>query len=71
MKTILVTGTSSGIGYEICVQAAKLNYKVISVSRNIEPLNEMDGIESYSIDITDLSISYCFGQPLFVSVFAY
>ena len=31
MKTILVSGTSSGIGYEICVQALKLKYKVISV----------------------------------------
>ena len=53
MKTIVVTGTSSGIGYEICVQAAKLNYKVISISRNIKPLKEMNGIESHSIDITD------------------
>ena len=42
MKTIVVTGTSSGIGYEICVQAAKLNYKVISISRNIKPLKEIE-----------------------------
>ena len=53
MKTIVVTGTSSGIGNEICIQAAKLNYKVISISRNIKPLKEMNGIESHSIDITD------------------
>ena len=53
MKTIVVTGTSSGIGYEICVLAAKLNYKVISISRNIEPLSKKNGIESHSIDITD------------------
>ena len=53
MKTIVITGASSGIGYEICVQAAKLNYRVISISRNIEPLKEIDEIESYSVDITN------------------
>ena len=53
MKTIVVTGTSSGIGYEICVLAAKLNYKVISISRNIEPLRDIGGIESFAIDITN------------------
>ena len=53
MKTIVVTGTSSGIGNEICRQAAKLNHKVISISRNIEPLNGINGIDSFSVDITD------------------
>ena len=53
MKTIVVTGSSSGIGNEICRQAAKLNHKVISISRNIEPLNGINGIDSYSVDITD------------------
>ena len=53
MKTIVVTGTSSGIGNEICIQAAKLNYKVISISRNIEPLKGINGIDSYTVDITD------------------
>ena len=53
MKTILVTGTSSGIGHQICIQAAKMNYYVISVSRNIEPLKDIGGIESFAIDITN------------------
>lgn len=53
MKTIVVTGTSSGIGNEICIQATKLNYKVISISRNIEPLKGINGIDSYIVDITD------------------
>lgn len=53
MKTIVVTGTSSGIGNEICIQATKLNYKVISISRNIEPLEGINGIDSYIVDITD------------------
>ena len=53
MKTILVTGTSSGIGHQICIQAAKMNFHVISVSRNIEPLKDISGIESFAIDITN------------------
>ncbi len=53
MKTILVTGTSSGIGHQICIQAAKMNFHVISVSRNIEPLKDIGGIESFAIDITN------------------
>ena len=52
MKTIVVTGTSSGIGHQICIQAAKMNFHVISVSRNIEPLKDIGGIESFAIDIT-------------------
>ena len=53
MKTIVVTGTSSGIGYQICIEAAKMNFHVISVSRNIEPLKDIGGIESFAIDITN------------------
>ena len=53
MKTIIVTGTSSGIGNQICIQAAAMNFHVISVSRNIEPLKDLKGIESFKLDITD------------------
>jgi short-subunit dehydrogenase len=53
MKTIVVTGTSSGIGHQICIQAAKMNFHVISVSRNIVPLKDIGGIESFAIDITN------------------
>ena len=64
MKTIVITGTSSGIGYEICAQAAKLRYNVISVSRNIKPLSKIDGILSYSVDITDKKSINAFVEDL-------
>ena len=57
MKTIIVTGTSSGIGNQICIQAAAMNFRVISVSRNIETLKDLDGIESFKLDITDKDLS--------------
>ena len=53
MKTIIVTGTSSGIGHQICIQAAKMNFRVLSVSRNTQPLKDIDGIESFKLDVTD------------------
>ena len=53
MKTILVTGTSSGIGHQICIQAANNNFRVLSVSRNIDPLKNIEGIESFVLDITE------------------
>ena len=52
MKTILISGTSSGIGHDLCVQALKLNLNVISISRNIDPTLSLPGVVSYSIDIT-------------------
>ena len=53
MKTILVTGTSSGLGQQICIQAANNNFRVLSVSRNIDPLKDINAIESFVLDITE------------------
>ena len=35
IKTWFVTGASSGIGHELCVQLLKRGYNVAGVSRNI------------------------------------
>ncbi|MFC6876148.1 SDR family NAD(P)-dependent oxidoreductase [Flavobacterium myungsuense] len=40
-KTILVTGATSGIGYEICMQIANFNGNIIAVGRNQEKLNDL------------------------------
>jgi NAD(P)-dependent dehydrogenase (short-subunit alcohol dehydrogenase family) len=52
-KTILVTGASNGIGFEIAKIAASLGHKVIAISRDITNLKSIDNIDSYSVDITD------------------
>ena len=52
-KTILVTGASNGIGFEIAKSAAFLGHKVIAISRNINSLESLKAIECYSVDITN------------------
>jgi len=51
-KTILITGASRGIGYELCKMASEKGHVVYAFSRNTEPLKKV-AITSFSIDITD------------------
>ena len=53
MKTILVSGSSSGIGFEICSQASDLGLNVLTISRNIEPLKGILNLKADSVDITN------------------
>ena len=43
MKTILVTGASSGIGRALAVQAARAGYSVYAVGRNVRALAALAG----------------------------
>ncbi|MDD3630704.1 MAG: SDR family NAD(P)-dependent oxidoreductase, partial [Bacteroidales bacterium] len=40
-KVALVTGASSGIGRELCLQLAQKGYYVAGMARNIDKLNEL------------------------------
>jgi NAD(P)-dependent dehydrogenase (short-subunit alcohol dehydrogenase family) len=52
MKTLLVTGASRGVGFEICKQATTKGHKVIALSRNISPLKDILNVYPFSVDLS-------------------
>ena len=55
MKTLLVTGASRGVGFEICKQAAANGNTVIALSRNILPLEGIPKVHPFSVDLSNES----------------
>ena len=53
MKTILITGAGKGIGLQTALLAAQKGHKVIGISRSIEALAGVEGIQAYSLDLSD------------------
>ena len=54
MKNILITGCSSGIGYDTAHYLAKNGYKVYATARKQEDVDRLkkDGLDSYLLDVT-------------------
>lgn len=55
MAKIIITGCSRGIGYELAKQAADANHQVLALSRNNQPIKNLnhDNIQSFSFDVTE------------------
>ena len=56
-KNIIITGTSSGIGFELVKIFANNGHNVLALSRNIEPTRDikLSNIESIRFDINNNS----------------
>jgi NAD(P)-dependent dehydrogenase (short-subunit alcohol dehydrogenase family) len=56
-KTILITGTSSGIGKSTVFEFAKMGWNVIATQRNPEKESDfqsLPNVKLYALDVTDL-----------------
>ncbi len=55
MKNIIITGTSRGIGFEMVQLFAEAGHRVLALSRNAKPIEELDlkNVVSLSCDIAD------------------
>ncbi len=56
IKTAIVTGASSGIGYEICRMFLKENIKVYGLGRNFTNEITLDLFKPIKIDLTNINI---------------
>lgn len=55
MKNIIITGTSRGIGFELVHLFANQGHRVLALSRNERPVNNLhfDNIHSFSFDLNE------------------
>jgi len=55
MRNILITGASSGIGFDTAINLYNRGYKVYATARNIEDVKKLRdlGLKSYQLDVRD------------------
>ena len=52
-KTLVITGSSRGIGFAMVQQAIQAGHRIYALSRNIQPLKKRDLLNPYAIDLSD------------------
>lgn len=54
-KHIIITGTSRGIGFEMVKLLSKQGHTILSLSRNIQPISELnlDNVKAMAFDLSD------------------
>ena len=54
MKNVIITGSSRGIGFELVKIFSENDFNVITLSRNIEPISDLNlkNVKSYYLDIS-------------------
>ena len=52
-KTLVITGSSRGIGFAMVQQAIQAGHRIYALSRNIQPLKKIDLLNPYAIDLSD------------------
>jgi len=52
-KTLVITGSSRGIGFAMVQQAIQAGHRIYALSRNIQPLKKSDLVNPYAIDLSD------------------
>jgi len=57
LKNIIITGTSRGIGFELVKLFAKAGHKVLVLSRNEKPIQDLElaNVTSFSFDLSNLN----------------
>ena len=57
MKNILITGASSGIGFELAKLYKFMGHNVIAVARNLQKMEDLSkiGVDVYSADLSDVN----------------
>ena len=59
MKNIIITGTSRGIGLELCKQLAKEGHQILAISRRShEDLIQMLNVKQLNVDLSDETSFY-------------
>ena len=53
MRKVLVTGASRGLGKELVKELNKRGYEVIASARNVKDLEELEGVQKISLDISN------------------